>query len=172
MPRFTEFTVEDVTLTWLQAIGWAVARWPEVAPGELFAERSDYSQAIVEQRLRNALTRLNPDLPAEALNDAYRKLTRPEGPTLEAQNRAFHRMLVEGVTVEYRAGDGAIRGAQVWPVDVEAPDNNDWLATHQFTGVGNSHERWPEVVMFVNDVPLGVLDTCRPLSMNTPAGEP
>ena len=85
------------------------------------------------QRLRDALARLNPALPAEALEDAFRKLTRPEGAELVARNRAVHRLLVDGVTVEYRAREGAIRGAQVRLIDFDDPDDNDWLAVNQFT---------------------------------------
>jgi len=88
---------------------------------------------VLAQRLRDVLVRLNPQLPAEALDDAFRKLTRPEGPTLEARNRAVHRLLVDGVTVEYRTADGSIRGAQARVLDFDDADNNDWLAVSQFT---------------------------------------
>jgi len=86
--------------------------WPRDRPGELASERTDYGQVVLVQRLLDALARLNPALPPEAIDDAFRKLTRPEGPTLEARNRAVHRLLVNGVTVEYRTPDGSIRGAQ------------------------------------------------------------
>ena len=82
--------------------------------------------------LREALTRLNPQLPGEALGNAVRRLTQPEGATLEARNRAFHRMVVDGVTVEYRDG-GRMRGAQARVIDFDDPANNDWLAVNQFT---------------------------------------
>src|SRR2546427_12189714 len=106
---FTESVVEDAALAWLESVGWSIRHGPEIAPGELAAERSDYGQVVLEQRLRDALARLNPQLPAEALGDAFRKLMRPEGPTLEARNRAVHRLLVDGVPVEYRTADGSIR---------------------------------------------------------------
>src|SRR5881409_826853 len=102
----TESVVEDATLAWLGSLGWRVLYGPEIAPGELAAERADYGQVVLERRLRDALARLNPALPPEAIDDAFRKLTRPEGPTLEARNRAVHRLLVNGVTVEYRTSDG------------------------------------------------------------------
>jgi type I restriction enzyme R subunit len=97
---------------------------------------------------------LNPTLTAEAINDAYRKLTRPEGPTLEARNRAVHRLLVDGVTVEYRMPDGAIRGAQARVLDFDDSNNNDWLAVNQFTVSEHKHTRRPDVVLFVNGLPL------------------
>ena len=104
MTTLTESDVEQVALGWLANIGWQVAHGPDIAPDTPGAERTDYGQVVLARRLRDALTaKLNPHLPAEALEDAFGKLVRPEGATLEARNRAFHRMLVEGVTVEYQA---------------------------------------------------------------------
>ena len=115
-----------------------------------------------EGRLHGALQRLNPDLPAGALDDAYRKLTRPEGATVEARNRAFHRMVVDGVTVEHSTDDGHIRGAQVRVVDFDTPSGNDWLAVNQVTVVENKHERRPDIVLFVNGLPLGLIELKNP----------
>ena len=154
---FTESVVEDAALAWLESLGYAVKHGPEIAPGELFAERGDYGQVILATRLREALVRLNPTLPAEAIDDAFRKIIRLEGATLDARNRMFHRLLVDGVTVEYRA-DGAIRGAQAFLVDFKDPDNNDWLAVNQFTVVETKHNRRPDVVIVVNGLPLGVVE--------------
>ena len=92
---------------------------PEIAPETPDAERSGYDQVVLERRVRDALAELNPGLPDAALEEAFRKLTRPEGATLEARNRAFHHLLVHGVTVEYSAQDGSIRGAQARVVDFE-----------------------------------------------------
>ena len=155
---FTESVVEEAALAWLEGLGWKVLHGPEIAPGELAAERTDYGQVVLEQRLRDALARLNPNLPAEALDDAFRKLTRAEGPTLEARNRALHRLLVDGVTVEYRAPDGAIRGAQAQVIDFAEADNNDWLAVNQFTVVENKRNRRPDIVLFINGLPLVLLE--------------
>lgn len=92
---FTESVVEQAALAWLEALGFAVAHGPEIAPGEPAAERDDYGQVVLHRRLRDALARLNPDLPPEALDEAFRKLTRPESADLVANNRALHRMLVD-----------------------------------------------------------------------------
>ena len=162
MTRITESVVEDAALDWLESLGWSVAHGPDIAPDTLAAERADYGQVVFEQRLRDALAQLNQDLPAEALEDAFRKLTRVEGATLEARNRSFHRMLVEGVTVEYRTDNGAIRGAQARVIDFDVPANNDWLAVNQFTVVENHHERRPDIVLFVNGLPLGVIELKNP----------
>jgi type I restriction enzyme R subunit len=82
----TESIIEQAALAWLERLGWTVIHGPEIAPGALAAERSDYGQVVLMQRLHDALARLNPALPPEALDDAFRKLTRPEGPALEARH--------------------------------------------------------------------------------------
>ncbi len=162
MTTFTESEVEGAALEWLESLGWKVAHGPDIAPHADGAERADYSEVVLEQRLRDALDRLNPDFAAEALDDACRKITRPEGWTLEARNRAFHRLLVDGVTVEYRTAGGAVRGAQVSVLDFDNPANNDWLAVNQFTVVEGEHERRPDIVLFVNGLPLGLIELKNP----------
>jgi len=163
---FTESVVEQAALAWLESVGWQIANGPEIAPGEPAAERADYGQIFLERRLREALARLNPTLPAEPLADAFRKLTHPEGADLLQRNRYTHRLLVEGVPVEYRAADGAIRGARVRVLDFDDPANNDWLAVNQFTVVENS-ERRPDIVLFVNGLPLGVMELKNPADEET-----
>ena len=158
MGSFTESTVEQAALAWFESVGWSVWHGAEIAPGELAAERSDYGQVVLAQRLRDALGRLNRGLPAVALDDAFRKLTRPEGAELSARNRAVHRLLVDGVTVEYRTPDGEIRGAQARVLDFENTAANDWLAVNQFTVAENKHSRRPDIVLFVNGLPLAVVE--------------
>ena len=124
---------------------------------------TDYGDVVLAQAATRCPGRNEP-APAgrHALEDAFRKLTRPEGATLEARNRAFHRMLVEGVTVEYRVDEGAIRGAQVQVIDFDEPASNDWLAVNQFTVTENQHTRRPDVVLFVNGLPLGIIELKNP----------
>ncbi len=153
-----ESVVEQAALAWLESTGWTVRRGAEIAPGELAAERTDYRQVMLEQRLKDALARLNPDLPAEALEEAFRKLARSEGAELVLRNRTLHRLLVDGVTVEYRTADGEIRGAQALVVDFDRVDANNWLAVNQFSVVENKYNRRPDVVLFVNGLPLAVLE--------------
>ena len=160
--RISESEVENAALEWLDGLGWWVVHGPSIAPHAAGSERRDYSEVVLERRLLDPLDRLNSDLPAEALDDAFRKLTRPEGSTLAARNRAFHRMLVDGVTVEYRSAGGAVCGAQVLGLDFENPANNDWLAVNQFTVVDGEHERRPDVVLFVNGLPLGLIELKNP----------
>ncbi|MBN2140970.1 MAG: type I restriction endonuclease subunit R [Desulfovibrionaceae bacterium] len=154
----TESTIEQAAFAWLESLGWQIKRGPDIAPGEPVAERTDYAQVILSDRLRLALASLNPTLPAEALDDAFRKLTRPEGATLEMRNRNFHRLLVDGVTVEFRRPDGSIAGAQARIVDFDDPDNNDWLAVNQFTVTENKRTRRPDIVLFLNGLPLTLIE--------------
>ncbi len=160
MTAFTESVVEDAALAWLEALGYTVLYGPAIAAGERGAERSDpsYRDVVLEVRLRQALARLNPDLPAEALDDAYRKLTRADALSLLERNRALHRVLVDGVTVEYRRADGSIAGAQARVIDFDVPENDDWLAVNQFSVAEGQHVRRPDVVLFVNGLPLAVIE--------------
>ena len=161
MNAFTESVVEQAALDWFRALGYDVVGGPDMPPGP-HALRESYADTIFPSVVRGALARLNPNLPNEALDDAFRKLTRPEGPSLEARNRAFHRLAVDGVTVEYRDAGGSIRGAPVRMFDFEEPSNNDWLAVNQFTVVESNHERRPDIVLFVNGLPLAVIELKNP----------
>ena len=166
MAKLSESTVEKAALDWLGACGWTPAHGPEIAPDALASERREYGDVVLEQRLQAALARLNPDLPGDVLDYAHRALKRLEGITLEARNRAFHRMAVDGVTVEYRTRDGSIRGAQAQVFDFDEPSNNDWLAVNQFTVVEDKHERRPDIVLFVNGLPLAVIELKNPADEN------
>ncbi len=160
--KFTEAEVEAAALNWLSNLGWQTAHGPDIAPDAPNTERADYAQVVLHDRLRDTLARLNPDLPTSALEDAFAKLTRPQGSTLEARNRDFHRMLVNGVTVEYRAAQGRVRGGQVCIIDFDHPTNNDWLAVNQFTVSENRHTRRLDIVLFVNGLPLGIIELKNP----------
>ncbi len=155
---FTESVVGQAALAWFESMAYTIADGLSIAPGETRAERDNYGQVILVDRLREALTRLNPTLPSDALDEAFRKLTQSGQPSLVQTNHAVHRMLVDGVNVEYQRDDGRIAGAQVRVLDFDAPDNNDWLAVNQFTVVENRHNRRPDAVVFVNGLPLAVIE--------------
>ena len=158
----SESTVEAVALDWLSSLGWTVLNGPDIAPDTSAAERVDYGEVVLYGRLRSAFARLNPDPPDNALEDALRRLTRPVGATLEARNRDVHRMLVAGVTVEYVDAEGHVRGSQVRVLDFDEPSGNDWLAVSQFTVAENRHERRSDIVLFVNGLPLAVIELKNP----------
>jgi type I restriction enzyme R subunit len=168
MTVFTESVVEEAALAWLEALGYSVLHGPDIAAGEPDEERSDpsYRDVLLEGRLRAALARVNPDLPPEALEDAFRKLTRIDAASLVEKSRALHRMLTDGVTVEHRRKDGSIVGAQARVVDFDLPANNDWLAVNQFTVSEGQHTRRPDVVLFVNGLPLAVIELKNPADEN------
>ena len=112
------------------------------------------------------MARLNPQLPAEALDDAFRKLLHPKSPTLDFRNRAVHRLLVDGVTVEHERPEGSIGGAQVRLIDFATPANNDFLAVCQLRGEGAKHKRRPDVALFVTGLPLVVIELKNPADEN------
>ena len=172
MTTLNESTVEQAALDWLGPFGWRVAQGPDIAPDTPGAERHNYGQVVLDRRLRDALTLLNPSLPASALDETVRKLTQPEGATLETRNRSFHRMLINGVNVDYRANDGAIRGDQARVIDLDSPENNNWLAVNQFTVTENQSTRRPDVVLFLNGLPLGIIELKNPADGDAPSGPP
>ena len=166
MTIITESGVEQAALEWLESLGWETAYGPDIGPDAIKPERSNYDHVVLEQRLLDALADLNPDLPSSALDDALRSLTLPQGATLEARNRNFHKMLVEGVQVEYRTDDGSVRGDMISVVDFNDHRNNDWFAVNQFTVTENGIERRPDIVLFVNGLPLGVIELKNPTDEN------
>lgn len=155
---FTESVVEDAAQAWLKELGYEIGHGPEIAPGEPAAERDTLSDAVLSKRLRTALRKLNPTLPAEALDEALRKITFLHGRSLIADNREFHRLLVNGITVECRRKDGTIGAQIVRLLDYDKPENNDWYAVNQFTVIEGQHNRRPDVIIFVNGLALGVIE--------------
>ncbi|AVD70179.1 type I restriction endonuclease subunit R [Desulfobulbus oralis] len=158
MAQLTESDIEAAALVWLESLGYQILFGPEIAPGMPAAERENYGQVVLERRFRQALERLNPDVPPDALEEAFRKLTRPDSPSLVANNHAIHKSLVDGVPVEYQRADGTIGGDLVRVFDYDAPENNEFLAVNQFTVVEDRHERRPDVVLFVNGLPVAVME--------------
>jgi type I restriction enzyme R subunit len=161
-----ESVVETATLGWFEALGYRIEAGVILSPGEPQAERASYADVFLLERLRSALARINPAIPAEALDDALRKLTRTESPVLYENNRRFHRLLTEGVEVEYRRADSGIMGDRAWAVDWNDPDNNDWLIVRQFTVVEDRNNRRADLVLFLNGIPLAVLELKNPTDEN------
>ena len=154
----TEDTVEQAALGWLQEMGYTLVHGPGLAPDQPGAERADMGSVVLEGRLRAAVARFNPDVPRDAQEEAVRKVLRPETPSLVRNNRAFHHMLRDGVEVEYRDKDGTTRGTRVWLADFGDARANDWLAVNQFTVIEGQHNRRPDIVTFLNGLPLAVIE--------------
>ena len=163
----SEADVERVALEWLSSLGWQTAYGPDIAPDTPGAERIDFTQVVLEELLRDALLNLNPGLPLSALETGLRNLINPEGPTLEARNRAFHYALTRGVTVPVRRSDGTTSGEPANVIDFENPANNDWLAVNQFTVKENQSTRRADIVLFLNGLPLGIIELKNPADENT-----
>ena len=153
-----ESTVEYAALTWFGELGYAVGRGTDFAPGEPDSERNSFAEVVLPGRLRVAIARLNPTIPEEAREDALRKVLRVGTPALIQTNRAFHKMLRDGVPVEYPRPDGSIAGDHVRLLDLSNAQANDWLAVNQFTVTEGQHNRRPDIVVFVNGLPLGLIE--------------
>lgn len=159
---FTESTIEQAAIDWLQELGYNYAFGPEIAFDGERPERGDYQETLLLGRLRDAIARINRELPAQAQEEALRKIMRLGKPSLLLNNHAFHHMLVNGIEVEYKAKDGRTVNGRAYVVDFENEENNDWLAVNQYT-VEASHQngkvnRRPDVVIFVNGLPLAVIE--------------
>ncbi|MFO0750879.1 MAG: type I restriction endonuclease subunit R [Myxococcota bacterium] len=155
---FTESIVEAAALEWFAELGYAVVGGPSIAPGETGAERTSFDDVVLVARLRAALRRLNPVATAEALDEAFRKLTRISSPVLVDANHELHSYLVNGVSVEYVRPDGSIGYDPVRVIDFDTPDANDWLVANQLTITEHGHKRRPDVVVLVNGLPLGLIE--------------
>src|SRR3984957_6258182 len=154
----SESTVEDAALEWFAELGYSAAHGPHLAPGEPAAERESFGEVVLEGRLREAIRRLNISVPEEAREEALRKVLRLGTPSLTQTNRAFHRMLRDGVPVEYQRPDGGIAGDHVTLVNFANVGVNDWLAVNQFSVIEGQHNRRPDIVVFLNGLPLALIE--------------
>ena len=153
-----ESHVEEAALAWLAELGYATANGLVIGPDGSASERETYGEVLLLGRLRAAIARLNPTLTSETRAEVLAKLRNAETPSFVAENRRLHRYLVEGVPVEVRRADGTVSGEQARLIDFDDPDANDWLAVNQYTVIENKANRRPDVVIFVNGMPLGVID--------------
>jgi len=154
----TEALIEEAALGWFQELGYVVRHGPDLAPGEPAAERQSFGDVVLVGRLREATRRLNPAIPDDAREEALRKLLRLATPSLVQTNSAFHRLLREGVPVEYPRPDGSIAGDHVRLVDFADASANDWLVVNQFSVSDGQHNRRPDLVVFLNGLPLGLIE--------------
>ena len=153
-----ESIVEDAALEWFAELGYAVGHGPHIAPGEPAAERESFGDVVLGGRLREAIRRLNPGIPEEAREEALRKVLRVATTSLTQTNRAFHRMLRDGVDMEYPRPDGSIKGDKARLVDFADVHANEWLVVNQFTVIEGQHNRRPDIVVFINGLPLAVIE--------------
>ena len=159
--NFTESILEEAVLEYFDRLKYSILYGFSIAPGEPASERMSFSEAVLPERLKSALHNLNPNLPTSCLEDAFRKLTHPESPSLIINNRKFHHMLVNGVPVEY-SREGRIIGDSVKVIDFDYPESNDFCVVNQFAIIENNIIRRPDVVVFVNGLPMAVIELKNP----------
>lgn len=162
MAYLSEAAVEKLVLDQLRSLGYTVSSDAEIGPDGRESEREAYADVVLTKRLIAAIAKLNPAIPEEARSDALRKVLATERPSLVEENRRLHKLMVEGVDVEFYAEDGTIRGDKVYLINFDDLTENDWLATSQFTVIEGSFERRPDVVVFVNGLPIGVVELKAP----------
>jgi len=155
--KITEDQIELLAIERLETLGYSYLYGPDIAPDSDAPERESFEDVLLHSRLEAAIAHINPQVPPAARADALRQLQRLNAPDLIVNNEAFHRMLTEGITVTYQV-DGAPRGDLVWLVDFDHPDNNEWLVVNQFTVIENGVNKRPDVILFVNGLPLVVIE--------------
>ncbi len=163
--QFTERNVEEATLEWFEQLDYTTLQASEIAPDSPNAERQTYADVVLLNRLRSSLQKINSKIPADAIEEAIRKLTRSETPSLFENNRRFHKFLTDGVDVEYQTSERIVYN-QVKLIDFTNPENNDWLVVNQFTVIEDKKERRPDVVVFINGLPLAVIELKNPTAEN------
>ena len=161
MTKITESAIEEFAIELLEKQGYEYLYGPDIAPDSKTPQRSSFEDVLLVDQLRAAVGRINPDIPADAREDAIKQIQRLSSPELIANNEAFHRMLTEGVTVHYQK-DGVKRGDLVWLVDFNDPDKNDFVVCNQFTVIENHVNKRPDVILFVNGLPLVVMELKNP----------
>ncbi len=162
MSSLNESTVEDAALEYLAQLGYQTAWGPNLAPGEPGEERISFEQVYLHTRLRSAVRRINPGVDGSLIDEAIKRLGRAESQNPVAENFRVHKLITEGVPVEHRGADGAVRTTRIWLIDYDEPTNNDWVAINQFTIIENGKNRRPDVIVFVNGIPLGLLELKNP----------
>ncbi|PBI92232.1 type I restriction endonuclease subunit R [Variovorax boronicumulans] len=161
----TEDQLEQEALGWFTDVGYTHVHGPNIAPDGEAPERGDYRQVVLADRLRRAIAGLNPAIPPAARDDALKRVLDLGVPSLLAANRRFHQLLIAGVPVEYQK-DGETRGDFVRLIDWAEPTHNEWLAVSQFSIKGPHHTRRPDILLFVNGLPLVLLELKNPADLN------
>ena len=162
MAFLSEAAVELALLEQLGGLGYSIEREEDIGPDGHRPERESHDEVVLKKRFEDAVAHLNPGLPLEARQDAIRKVTQSELPSLIEENRRLHKLMTEGVDVEYYADDGTLTAGKVVLIDFEHPEQNDWLAVSQFVVINGQNNRRPDVVVFVNGLPLGVIELKAP----------
>jgi type I site-specific restriction-modification system R (restriction) subunit/very-short-patch-repair endonuclease len=165
MNTLTEFDIEKFAISLLETLGYEYIYAPNIAPDSKTPERESFEQVLLLGRLQKAVNRINSSIPADVQAEAIKEIQRISSPELLANNETFHRLLTEGIPVSKRV-DGAERGDRVWLIDFKNPYNNEFVVSNQFTVVENNHDKRPDIVLFVNGIPLVVMELKNPADEN------
>lgn len=157
MPTLTEFKIEEFAIGLLQSEGYRYLYGPDIAPDGPDAQRTSFEDVVLINSLRESVYKINHTLPKDVCDEAINQVLRIASPDLLANNETFHRMMTEGISVSVHK-DGAERGELVWLVDFENPYNNDFVVINQFTVIENGQNKRPDIVLFVNGLPLVVIE--------------
>ena len=166
MTKITENDVEQVCIDWLEALDYGVLHGSNISPDGDAPERVAYDATILIGRFKTAFSAINPHLNADACDYALRKLQQTDFPNLIEENRRLHKLMIDGVDVDVMREDGTIGGKIAKLIDFENPDNNDWVAVNQFTVIEGGHNRRPDVVVFINGLPIAVIELKNPTDEN------
>ena len=162
MAFLSEAAVEQALIEQLSSLGYTIASEDVIGPDGIAAERESYDEVILKQRLVDAVDRINSSVPQGARDDAIRQITQSVFPNLIEENRRIHKLMTEGVDVEYEANDRSIAAGKVNLIDFSNPANNDWLVVNQFVVISGQYNRRPDVVVFLNGLPVGVIELKSP----------
>jgi type I restriction enzyme, R subunit len=162
MAFLSEAAVEQALLSQLRGLGYQLEREENIGPDGLRPERDSHDGVVLKKRLEAAVARLNPLMPIAAQRDAIAKLMQCELPSLLEENRRIHKLMTEGVDVEYYVADGTLAAGKVAILNFDQPEQNDWLAVSQFVVIAGVYHRRPDVVVFVNGLPLAVIELKAP----------
>ena len=157
MTRITEHSIEDFAIKLLEHLGYEYIYAPSIAHDGENPERSSYEEILLTHRMAEAVRRINPTVPPAAQLEAIKEIQRIHSPELLTNNESFHRLLTEGIKVSYQK-DGQQRGDLVWLIDFNTPENNDFIVANQFTVVEDGVNKRPDVILFVNGIPLVVIE--------------
>ena len=164
--KFTESVVEEAAIEYFTSLGYEYRFGPDISPDGDTPERQSNSDVVLTERLQQAFERINPELPADALDEAFRKLTRPDAPSLILNNRSFHKIVTDGIDVQYNNDEGRTVTDKARVFDFENIDQNDWLVVNQFTVIEGNINRRPDMVVFINGLPVGVIELKNPADEN------
>jgi type I restriction enzyme R subunit len=161
LPNLNENAIETLAISRLKELGYSYAYDPDIAPEGQQPLRSNFADPLLLPILHDAITKLNPNIPDSSRQEALRQVQRIYSQDLLSSNETFHVMLTEGVKVSYQK-DGSERGDLVWLIDYDTPENNDFLAVNQYTVIQENHNRRPDIVIFVNGLPLVIFELKNP----------